>query len=137
MKIRYRLATTILKPINPSVIIILGVYTVVWGLWLVNPFWTVFTQAALYSAMAAIAGEAVWGTIAIIAGAFIVRGALKPSYKNLQFGALVGFLHWLMIGMLYLVGDVFNTGGITSLTFAIYAGIIWLNVRINKSHFDD
>lgn len=27
-----------------------------------------------------------------------------------------------------------NTGGITALTFAVYACFIWLNLRVNKKH---
>lgn len=135
-----KLAKSLLKTINPSLIIVLGVYTVVWGFWIANPFWTVFTQAALYQALeqaAPFSPELFWGGIAMVAGGFIIRGAVKPSYKNLQWGSFVGFFHWFVIGIMYLMGDWANTGGITSLAFAVYAAIIWLNVKVNKRSFQD
>lgn len=132
---RETIVQSLLRPINPSVIIILGLYTVIWGLWLANPFWTVFTQAALYSAMAHMLPEMAWGLIAIASGLLIIRGATKPSFKNLQLGAFTGFLHWLVIGILYLIGDWQNTGGITAIAFALYSALIWLNIKINRRYF--
>lgn len=131
-----RIADSLLKPLNPSVIIILGIYTVVWGLWIINPFWTVFTQAPLYSAMANIAPECVWGAVAIVSGATTIRGAVKPRFENIQLGSLIAFFHWLIIGILYLIGDWQNTGGITSLTFAAYSAIVWVNIKVNRAIYD-
>lgn len=127
-----KFADSLLKPINPSVIIILGLYTVVWGLWIISPWWSVFGAAPLYSAMASIANEYFWGGVAIGAGLVIVRGAVKPSYSNLHMGAFVAALHWFIIGLMYFVGDWMNTGGITAMTFAVYAGLIWVNIKVNK-----
>lgn len=129
------IAVSILKPINPTVIIILGLYTVVWGLWIANPFWTVFTQAPLFDAMAALAPEVFWGLQAVVAGLFITYGALKPRYNNVTRGAFIAFFHWFVIGLLYFAGDWQNTGGITSMAFAAYALIVWVNIRINKEYY--
>lgn len=126
-----------MKPINPSVIIVLGFYTIVWGLWLLSPFWPVFSQAPLYSAMMGIGSEYFWGSVAVTSGALISRGAIKPSYMNLTVGSFVGFFYWLVVAILYFAGDWMNTGGITSLTFAIYSGLVWLNIKVNKDHFQE
>jgi hypothetical protein len=130
-----RVAVSLLRPINPSVIIILGLYTVVWGLWIVNPFWAVFAQAPVFSAMMGYASEVVWGCIAIGAGLLIMRGALKPSYRNLQLGALVGCLHWLTIGILFFMGDWMNTGGISAIAFALYSAVVWVNIKVNRGQY--
>lgn len=127
-----KLAVNLLKPVNPSIIVILGIYTIVWGLWILVPWWDVFTQAPLYSAMAGIASETFWGFTAIAAGLITCYGAVKPSYPNLRIGSFTGFLHWFIIAVFYFVGDWTSTGGITSLTFAIYSGLVWLNIKINK-----
>lgn len=132
---RDKIARALLKPINPSIIIVLGVYTVVWGLWIISPFWSVFSAAPLYSAMSSIAPEPVWGIIAVVSGLTTMRGALKPSYKNLQLGSFIGFFHWLVIAILYFIGDWTNTGGITALAFALYSAIVWVNIKVNSSLF--
>lgn len=135
-------------PINPAVVVLLGIYTVAWGFWIANPFWTVFTQAQLYSAMnhaafvewvgmVGISPEVFWGTIAIACGVFIIIGAMKRSYKWLIRGSTIAFFHWGVIALMYFMGDWMNTGGITSLIFCIYGGFLWLNIRVNfKEHQD-
>lgn len=131
MKRTQKLAEALLLPINPAAVILLGIYTVVWGFWVANPFWTVFTQASLYSALASLAPEFFWGTLAIICGSVTMYGAIKRHYRPLIIGATTMFWHWLMIAIFYFMGDPLNTGGITALIFAVYAAFIYLNIRVN------
>jgi hypothetical protein len=126
-----KLARALLLPINPAAIIILGIFTVLWGLWLANPFWTVFTQAALYSVLSSVAPEWFWGCLAIVCGSFTIYGAVRRRYRPLINGAVISVWHWLMISIFYFMGDPLNTGGITALTFCVYAGFIYLNLRVN------
>lgn len=132
----------LLLPINPAVVVILGVYTSLWGLWVANPFWTVFSQAQLYSAMqgaefiqlvgiVGISPEVFWGTIAIVCGLLITHGAVKRSYKSLVRGATIAFFHWGIISLFYFMGDAASTGGITAAVFAVYGAFLWLNIRVN------
>jgi hypothetical protein len=130
----HRLATKMLEPVNTAAIIILGAYTTIWGLWVANPFWTVFTQAHLYDWMNRLMPEWAWGLIAIVVGLMMVYGVLRHSYRSLTLGALVGYFHWLAIAIMYFGGDWQNTGGITSLIIAIYSGFIWLNITRNKGN---
>jgi len=126
-----KLAEALLLPINPAAVILLGIYTVVWGFWVANPFWTVFTQAPLYSVLADLAPEYFWGGLAMFCGAVTMYGAIKRHYRPLVTGASVMFWHWSMIALFYFMGDPLNTGGITSLIFAVYAAFIYLNIRVN------
>jgi hypothetical protein len=103
-----------------------------WGAWVANPFWSVFSRAPLYDAMASIAPEWAWGLFAIFIGCVILYGVLKPSYKTLTRAAWAACWHWAVIAGFYFVADYMNTGGITSLTFAIYAAFIYLNIKVNK-----
>jgi hypothetical protein len=131
-----RLAAVLLRRISPNVIAILGIYTVVWGLWVFSPFWTVFPNAPLYGVLNAVASEMVWGGIAVAFGLMVLRGAFKPSLFNLRAGAFAGFMHWLVIGIFYFLGDWTSTGGISSLTFAAFSGLIWLNTKLNPEYYD-
>jgi hypothetical protein len=121
----------LLKPINPAAIIFLGIFTVVWGLWVVSPFWTVFDNAQLFSALGLVAPEVFWGCLALLCGSITIWGAWKRSYRSLTSGSATAFFHWLMIAIFYFIGDWQNTGGIVSLCFAIYAAFVWLNIRVN------
>lgn len=135
-----KVAQRLLEPINPSLIVILGFYTVLWGLWIFCPFWTVFDHAILYSAMAGIGGvcsEYMWGTLAMIAGGFILRGAYVPSRTNLMLGAFSGALYWFVVTIMYFIGDWASTGGITSLTFGIYSALVWVNIKLNPEFYPE
>jgi hypothetical protein len=125
----------LLKPINPTAIILLGIYTVVWGFWLANPWWDAFSRAALYSVLArSPIAEWGWGCIAIFCGSITCWGAYRRSYHPLLIGSAVAGWHWLMISIFYIKGDWQNTGGITALTFAIYAAFIYLNIKVNHNN---
>ena len=128
---REKLASALLRPINPAAVVLLGVYTVVWGFWVANPFWNVFGQAELYGVLATVAPEVFWGSLAIACGLVTCYGAVRRRYKPLVRGAMVAGWHWMMISIFYFMGDPLNTGGITSLTFAVYAAFVFLNLRVN------
>lgn len=130
------LAKALLLPINPAAIIILGIYTTLWGAWLAAPWWHVFSTAPMFSMLKVAAPNIIppeyfWGSIAIICGSIIIYGALKRSYRALITGASVAGWHWLMIAVFYFWGDWHNTGGITSLVFCVYACFVYLNIRVN------
>lgn len=126
-----KLAHALLLPINPAAVVILGIYTMLWGFWVANPFWTVFTQAELYGVLATVAPEIFWGCLAMTCGAITIYGAVKRRYRPLVRGAAAAGWHWLMIAIFYFMGDPFNTGGITALVFSVYAAFVYLNIRVN------
>lgn len=127
-----RFAKSLLSPINPAAIIILGVYTVVWGLWLISPWWSVFSTAPVYSALYHWAPEWAWGANAVFCGSITAWGALTRRDNSLLTGSFVAFIHWFLIALFYFAGDWMNTAGITALTLAIYAGFIHVNIKVNK-----
>lgn len=126
-----KLAKALLLPINPAAVIILGVYTVVWGLWVANPIWNVFEHAKLFVEMSHVAPEWAWGLLAISMGCITIYGAVKRYYAALVRGAASSGFFWLVVAVFYFAGDWANTGGITALVFAVYAFFIYLNIRVN------
>lgn len=126
-----KLAKALLLPINPAAVIILGIYTIVWGAWVANPLWEVFSHAPLYAKMATFAPEWAWGLLAIAMGAMTVYGAVRRYYPALVRGAASSGLFWFFVSIFYFVSDAASTGGITALVFAVYAFFIYLNIRVN------
>ncbi len=134
-----KLAHALLLPINPAAVVLLGIYTTVWGLWLASPFWTVFTQAPLYRILAhvppdVIPAEYFWGLVAVGCGCIIMYGAVKRGFRALTIGAAVAFWHWSMIAVFYFWGDWQNTGGITATIFCVYAAFVYINIRVNYKY---
>jgi hypothetical protein len=126
-----KLAKALLLPINPAAVVLLGIYTVLWGLWVANPFWDVFSTAPLFSVLSTTAPEVFWGCLAIFCGCITIYGAYKRRYRPLIYGAATAGWHWMMIAVFYFAGDWQNTGGITALIFCVYAGFVYLNIRVN------
>ena len=122
-----------MQPINPSLVALLGLYTLVWGFWVANPWWDVFSHAPLYSEMAKYP-EWAWGAFAIFSGLEILRGVVRNRNKDLRRGAFIGFFHWLVVTLMYFAGDWRNTGGITSLTICVYCLVVYLNYRRNRDY---
>lgn len=131
-----RFIRDVLQPINTAAISIMGVYTILWGIWVANPWWNTFERAQAFEIMALVAPEYIWGLVAISVGIIIMRGTIKQSYNALTRGALFGFLQWITVSGFFFFGDWQNTGGITYLMLAVYCGFIWLNLRVNKKNFD-
>ncbi len=121
-------------PLNVASTIVLATYTLLWGLWLVFPFWDVFTTAPLYMGLASIMGEWAWGSIAIVCGFAMSWGILHDNSRWLERGAYIGFLHWIVISGGYFLGDWHNTGGITAFTIAALCGLTYLNNRVNRDN---
>ena len=125
----------IIQPINTAAVMILGVFTVLWGAWVASPFWEVFTRAAAFEYFQ-IMPEWAWGGIAISAGSAMIYGVLRSSYRSLTMGAMVGFLHWLVITVFFFAGDWQNTGGVTYMMIAVYCAFIRLNLGANRKTFE-
>lgn len=119
-------------PINTSAAMLMAAYTVLWGFWLLNPFWTVFDQAQIFWWLNSVAPEWAWGTFAIVCGLTMGFGIIRHTYNSLARGAFIGFIHWSIICTGYFIGDWRNTGGITALMIAVYCAFIYLNLMVNK-----
>jgi hypothetical protein len=132
-----KMRDSLFKPINTAAISIMGAFTVLWGIWVANPFWTVFDRAQLFNFMTTLMPEWLWGTLAIIIGLVMLYGVAEKSYKPLLRGALAGFYFWLFGSINFFLGDWENTGGITLLMIAIYCGYVATNLYINREHFND
>lgn len=130
------IAKALLAPVNTTGIIIVGLYTFIWGLWIANPATDVFAAAEIYSALFAVAPEALWGCVAIVCGLLIIYGAIARRYNPSVRGALVSGLHWAMIAGFYFAGNIIDPAGLTALTFSVYSAWIYLNTKVNYGKLD-
>jgi hypothetical protein len=119
-----------LKPINPYAQMITGVFTAIWGLWLLSPV-DVFGTAPLFSKMASFAPEWAWGSWAFTCGSFIILGVLKGMYKFLLGTLEFAIWHWGTVSMMMWWGDWENTGGITYSFVAVLCVYSYLNIKFN------
>lgn len=124
----------LLRPINKFSPILLGVFTSLWGLWLISPWWSTFGTAPLWSKMSDLAPEWAWGLWSLTAGMLVSYFTAKE--KHVEQAQALGFIvfHWFTVGWLMWFGDWRNTGALTYSAISLYAAFLFLNVRINYAH---
>jgi len=127
IKRRNSFIEALLRPINTSASIILSIYTFVWGIWVINPYWSVFSKTPLGS-------EYFLGGWAIAAGSVMTYGIIKNSNKSLTIGVFFGFILWLMVSFTHFLSNWQGTGGITALAMALYCAFIYLNIKVNTDN---
>jgi len=125
-----RFAHALLKPINASTTILLAVFTMLWGAWLLGT-WSVFGAAHTFDGMREIAPEWAWGITAVVVGVAVLYGALRPSYGSLMRGTAASGAFWLCIGLTLFLSDWRNTGGLTYTFIATYSWFAYLNIKVN------
>lgn len=131
------IARGMLRPINPYATLILGFMTTFWGLWVISPFWDVFSSAPVFQHAQRLAPEWAWGTWSMSCGLLIIAAVIKGYYKPLAWA--LGFVvwHWATIAGMVWWGDWHNTGGITYTFIALYSLYAYLNIKINYVKFDE
>ena len=130
--IKYKIVKAMLRPMNPSVSILLGFYNVGWGLWVANPFVTSFTNSSLYSVMTAVSPELFWGLAVVCIGAIVITGAVTMKKRYIMTGTLLSALFWLFVSISLFLGQAANASFIDALVIATYAAFTYLNVKVNN-----
>lgn len=124
------LAENLIKPINPSIIVLLGIYTILWGVWIM--FFPVFDVLPSFAPIASFTSKEAMGVVAWSVGVFICRGAFSPSYSNIRIGSALAAAHWLFFGIMLMIGQFQDPIGLSSIFFGIYAALVWMNLGVNK-----
>lgn len=132
-----KFAERLSKPINTAAIIIMGVYTSLWGLWVGCPAWSTFNEGRQYDWLGRVMPEYGWGLIALTVGAVMIYGVLRNSYRSLSAGSLVGATYWGLIATGYYIGDWRDTAGLTKTMICLYCAFIFLNIRMNRDRLVD
>jgi len=115
----------------------MGAYTILWGLWMANPFWKVFPESKQYDWMARVMPEWGWGIIALLVGCIMCYGVVRDSFRSLSFGSFIGAVYWGLIATGYYIGDWRDTAGLTKTMICLYCGFIFLNIKMNKDRLVD
>lgn len=126
----------LMRPINTTVTVLLGLLTFFWGLWVLCPEWSVFGSADVYMKMEDFAPEWAWGTWSLVAGALQVVAALREDYKFLAHSLEFIAWHWFVVALAMWVGDWQNTGGLVYTTVCLYSVFSYLNVKLNYIGID-
>lgn len=132
-----KLAKRLGQPINTAAIVIMGAYTLLWGLWVANPFWSTFGESKQYDWLGEVQAEWKWGVISIVVGLVMIYGVVRDSFHSLSIGAFIGACYWGVIATGYYIGDWRDTAGLTKTMICLYCAFIFLNVKMNRDRLVD
>lgn len=126
----------ITSPISALSTMIFGFMTFWWGVWVASPFWDAFDRVEVYNGLQRLLPESVWGLIAIIVGVTMLYGGVVSSYKAMSRAVRFGFYFWILVSIYYWLGDWHSTGGVVMSSIAIYFGLAYINLKINRDIVD-
>jgi hypothetical protein len=132
-----KFAKRLSQPINTAAIVIMGIYTFVWGLWVGNPFWSTFAESKQFDWLGQVAPEWIWGFTAGVVGVVMCYGVVRNSFHSLSFGSFIGSIYWGIIATGYYIGDWRDTAGLTKTMICLYCAFIFLNIRMNRDRLVD
>jgi len=119
-------------PVNPASVIFFAGFTMLWGLWVLNPWWEAFNQSAIYMTLNYFGPEWIWGLLATICGSVMVYETIRNNSFNACRGAFLGFIHWIIIGIAFLLGDWQNASWVLCAMISTICAYIYLNVKVNQ-----
>lgn len=121
-----KLTRRILRPINNSVSMILGLYNTLIGIWMLLPFNSTLIGQVF--------PELLLGLISVAAGSSIVIGVFLNKYFPLLYGALAGFYFWFVVMVMLIVEHWQTSQWITASVIAGYCCFVYLNLKVNKKY---
>lgn len=90
-----------------KIVFVSSVQTILWGVWVINPYYTIFSSSEMFSVLSKIGSEIIWGHFAI----FIGLSKLLSSYFTLKtynyikiIPFVLGIFLWSTISVSYFSG---------------------------------
>ena len=120
----------VLIPVSPFAVFLVGIYTFLWGLWAALPF-HLFSRAHVYSTLAYIAPERVWGVLFMVCSLFLIYGSTRPRKESVMSASFVGFILWTIITISYMMGDIRSTGFLSAGYMTTVCAWTFLNYSFN------
>lgn len=97
------------QPISRFNILLSGVYSFMWGLWVAVPNWNVFQHSAIYDVLNWAGSEVTWGGVQMLVGIILIF-ATFDSIHWMKWATFAGFVSWTLISLGFLFSDWQNPG---------------------------
>lgn len=96
-------------PISPFNILLSGIYSFMWGLWVAIPNWEVFSRSPIYEVLNWSGSEITWGAIQMLVGIALMLAAFD-SLRFMKYATFAGFISWTLISLGFCFADFHNPG---------------------------
>ena len=100
-----------------------ALYLVWWGVWVANPFWNTFTTSSVYSTLAELAPEWMWGTTVLVIGILFIIFLFGDNLQIRLVLTLLSCFTFMVLCITYALGNIASTGLIA---YGVMALCSWL-----------
>ena len=125
---------TLLRRLDaPTTMFFYGLYTLLWGLWLLNPWVSSFSPDAspVFYRLSLVGHEEYWGLLAVLIGG----GRLLTLFTNRvglkQIINLAGLVFWLFIMITYVQSSLESTASVAAFVAVLSYGLAFLRIGID------
>ncbi len=117
------------EPMNPAGRVLMGAWTIAWGIWFASPFWDVYDTSIVYEHMMKSAPEYVWGLAGILIGLYVFVSSLKDSKVHVYWSTFLMFYFWLIIDVFMWSSNFRATQPLMIFFICLYCAWIHLNIK--------
>lgn len=102
--------------------------SLVWGLWLISPYWDTFSATSAFTIMAQLAPEWLWGSTMTAVGIFKMYTILAENHRAKHYAFLAALFVWACVAISFIDASPYAVGSpVYSLIVITNAFIIWRN----------
>lgn len=105
-----------------------GLFTLLWGLWLLNPLLDTFTSSPSFRAMLELGPEWVWGLVTATIGGLQLAALIADRPQARKHLAMLLVLLWMFVSGTFAYANVATTAAIAYPMIAFCAA--WVRVRL-------
>jgi hypothetical protein len=96
-----------------------AVFLILWGVWVMNPFWDTFVVSGSYALMAKLAPEWLWGAVFLFIGIVQMFALFTPRLKLRLYTSFSSILILSTLAIFSGVGNYRSTGMIGAISIAV------------------
>ena len=110
----------------------MGVVSMIWGTWLLNPYWNSFASTPSYAALAVLAPEWLAGLAMLTVGVAQILALIFDVRSWRRATALIMVAFWMFLSVTLGYANIASTAGPVYLAFALAE--MWAFVRLGRMH---
>lgn len=100
-----------------------ALFNLLWGFWLISPWWNAFSSSTAFTLMSNIADRYVWGAFVGIVGLFQMVSLFTDKLKVRAWASLLSVFILILLSVIFAFGNFRSTA---TINYAVIAICAWL-----------
>ena len=111
---------------------VVALYALVWGLWLLSPFWNAFPSSGVFSEMQALAPQWVWGASVTSIALFQMLVLLTNNVSLRLVSSFITMFLFISLSILAAFGNYQSTAAPTYFVMGVCAWLAYTELLVDK-----